>query len=110
MSDSQKNIREKVSIGLYRYVLNGRYFARVRYRGKLYRKSLETDDSALAKRRLADFRRTLERTDAASGKKSFAAVLDDYSKTLIGAPSTVEDKRVKLLLNVTEQSKRTFFF
>jgi integrase len=96
MSDSQKNTWEKISrsIGLYRYAPNGRYFARVRYCGKLYRKSLETDDSALAKRRLAEFRRTLERTDAASGKKSFAAVLDEYSRTLIGASSTVEDKRV----------------
>src|SRR5438477_4309797 len=77
MSDPQKNTWEKISrsIGLYRYVPTGRYFARVRYCGKLYRKSLETDDSALAKRRLAEFRRTLEHTDAASGKKSFAAVL-----------------------------------
>jgi integrase len=106
MSGSQKNTWEKVSrsIGLYRYVLNGRYFARVRYCGKLYRKSLETDDSALAKRRLAEFRRTLERTDAASGKKSFAAVLDDYSKTLIGASSTIEDKRV-----IIDKLKSTLF-
>jgi integrase len=106
MSDSQKNTWEKVSrsIGLYRYVPNGRYFARLRYCGKLYRKSLETDDSALAKRRLAEFRRTLERTDAASGKKSFASVLDDYSKTLIGASSTVEDKRV-----IIDKLKSTLF-
>jgi hypothetical protein len=57
MSDKQKNIWEKVSraIGLYRYVPNGRYFARVRYWGKLYRKSLETDDSALAKAGLQSF-------------------------------------------------------
>jgi len=83
MSDKQKNIWEKVScaIGLYRYVPNGRYFAPVRYCGKLYRKSLETDDSALAKRRLAEFRRTIERTDAASGRKSFAAVLNEYRAT-----------------------------
>jgi integrase len=96
MSDTQKNTWEKISraIGLYRYVPNGRYFARVRYRGKLHRKSLETSDSALAKRRLAEFRQTLERTDAASGNKSFAAVLDDYRATLIGAKSTVEDKNV----------------
>jgi integrase len=106
MSDSQKNTWEKISrsIGLYRYVPNGRYFARVRYYGKLYRKSLETDDSALAKRRLAEFRRTLERTDAASGKKSFAAVLVEYSKTLIGASSTVEDKRV-----IIDKLKSTLF-
>jgi Site-specific recombinase XerD len=96
MSDTQKNTWEKISraIGLYRYIPNGRYFARVRYRGKLHRKSLETSDCALAKRRLAEFRRTLERTDATSGNKSFAAVLDEYRATLIGAKSTVEDKSV----------------
>ena len=106
MSDSQKNTWEKSSrsIGLYRYVPTGRYFARVRYCGKLYRKSLETDAAALAKRRLAEFRRTLERTDATSGKKSFAAVLDDYGKTLIGASSTIEDKRV-----IIDRLKSTLF-
>ena len=72
------NIWEKVSrsIGLYRYVSSGRYFAQVRFKGKLYRKSLETTDGALAKRRLADFRRTLDRTDPTQDRQSFAAVLD----------------------------------
>jgi integrase len=106
MPDTDKNTWEKVSraIGLYRYVPNGRYFARVRYRGKLFRKSLDTDDLAFAKRKLADFRRTLERTDAASGSKSFAAVLDEYRTTLIGAKSTVEDKNV-----IIDKIKSTLF-
>jgi integrase len=100
------NTWEKVNraIGLYRYIPNGRYFARVRYCGKLHRKSLETGDVALAKRRLAEFRRTLERTDAASGNKSFAAVLDEYRETLIGAESTVEDKNV-----IIDKIKSTLF-
>jgi integrase len=110
MSDTQqnthKNTWEKVSraIGLYRYVPNGRYFARLRYSGKLHRKSLDTDDNAVAKRRLADFRRTLERTDASSGNKSFASVLDEYRATLIGAKSTVEDKNV-----IIDKIKSTLF-
>ena len=106
MTDTQKNTWEKVShaIGLYRYAANGQYFARVRFGGKLYRKSLETDDKALAKRRLAEYRRALERTDAASGNKSFAAVLDDYRATLIGAKSTVEDKNV-----IIDKIKSTLF-
>lgn len=106
MSDASKNDWEKVSrsIGLYRYVPNGRYFACVRYRGKLHRKSLNTTDSAVAKRKLADFRRTLERTDAVNGNKSFAAVLDEYRATLIGAKSTVEDKNV-----IIDKLKNTLF-
>jgi integrase len=106
MSDTSKNDWEKVSrsIGLYRYVPNGRYFACVRYHGKLYRKSLHTTDSAIAKRKLADFRRTLDRTDATSGNQSFAAVLDEYRATLIGAKSTVEDKNV-----IIDKLKNTLF-
>jgi integrase len=106
MSDARERTWEKVprSIGLYRYLPNGRYFARVRYRGKLHRKSLETPDAALAKRRLGEFRRVLERTDAASGRKSFAAVLEEYQDTLIGAQSTVEDKKV-----IIDRIKKTLF-
>ena len=42
--------------------------------------------------------------NAASGKKSFAAVLDEYRKTLIGAKSTVEDKNV-----IIDKVKSTLF-
>src|SRR5215475_3304797 len=76
------NIWEKVSrsIGLYRYVSSGRYFAQVRFKG------------------------TLDRTDPTQGNKSFAAVLDDYGATLIGAQETVEDKRV-----IIDKLKTTLF-
>src|SRR4051794_17214068 len=79
--------------GLYRYNPSGSYFARVRYGGRLYRKALETDDRALAKRKLADFRRELESTDPRSGNTSFGAALDTHEKTLRGAPGTKENKR-----------------
>ena len=65
--------------GLYRYEPSGMHFARVRVRGQLVRRKLDTTDVAVAKRKLADFRRDLERTDATKGNTSFGAVLDDYS-------------------------------
>jgi integrase len=99
-----KPILKKVAPCLYRYESSRVYFAHVRSGGKLHRKSLETTDSAIARRRLAEFRRTLERTDAASGNKSFAAVLDEYRATLIGAKSTVEDKNV-----IIDKIKSTLF-
>ncbi len=80
--------------GLYRYEPSGMYFARLRFRSTLVRRKLDTTDFAIAKRKLSDFRRDLERTDATKGNMSFAAVLDDYSATLTGAQSTLEDKRV----------------
>jgi hypothetical protein len=56
--------------GLYRYNPTGQYHARVRFRGKLYRRKLGTTDHALARRKLAQFRLDLERTDATKGNTS----------------------------------------
>jgi len=80
--------------GLYRYEPSGCYFARVRYGGRLHRKSLETEDFQLAKRKLANFRRDLESTDPRSGNTSFGAALDTFEKTLRGAPGTKANKRM----------------
>jgi len=90
--------------GLYRYNPTGQYFARVRFRGKLYRKKLDTADYELAKRKLAAFKRDLERTDATKGNTSFAKMLDDYAETLGGADSTKEDKR-----HIIAKLKETWF-
>ena len=38
---------------------SGTYFARVRFRGRLVRRKLDTTDFATAKRKLSDFRRDL---------------------------------------------------
>ncbi len=88
------NVWKKVkrTPGLYLYLPTGQYFARVRFKGKLYRKKLKAGDLALAQRKLRDFRNDLERTDAGKGNKSLAAVMQDYAKTLQGAESTLTNK------------------
>ena len=96
--------RIKRERGLYRYEPSGQFFARVRFKGKLYRRKLDTADLAVAKRKLRSFRDDLERTDATKGNTSFGKVLDDYSSTLTGAPSTLKDKRALI-----EKLKATFF-
>jgi integrase len=96
--------KSKREHGLYRYNPSGQYFARVRFGGKLYRRKLETDDLALAKRKLRDFKDDLERTDATKGNASFAKVLDDYAATLTGAGSTLKDKRA-----IIAKLKQTWF-
>ena len=98
MSSNDIWTRIKREHGLYRYNPSGQYFARVRFRGKLYRKKLGDKklgctDLVLAKRKLREFKDGLERTDATKGNTSFAKVLDDYAATLTGADSTLEDKR-----------------
>ena len=89
---------------MYRYEPSGQYFARVRFRGKLYRRKLDTADLSLAKRKLRTFKDDLERTDAAKGNTSFAAVLEAYEGTLTGADSTLEDKRA-----IIAKLKQTWF-
>ncbi len=96
--------RIKRERGLYRYNPSGQYFARVRFHGKLYRRKLDTDDLALARRKLRAFKNDLERTDATKGNTSFAKVLDDYSETLTGAASTKADKRA-----IIDKLKATWF-
>jgi len=106
VKNDSKNTWEKVkrTIGLYRYKPTGQYFARVRICSKLHRKKLGTTDYELAKRKLDDFKRTLERVDSKKGNTSFAAALDDYRNTLIGAPSTIEDKGV-----IIDKLKQTLY-
>ena len=90
--------------GLYRYNPSGQFFARVRFHGKLYRKKLDTDDLAVARRKLRTFKDDLERTDATKGNTNFAKVLDDYAATLTGAKTTRENKRA-----IVTKLKQTFF-
>ena len=90
--------------GLYRYNPSGQYFARVRFHGKLYRKKLDTDDLALAKRKLRTFKDDLDRTDAKKSNTSFASVLDGYAATLTGAKTTLENKRA-----IVAKLKQTWF-
>jgi integrase len=96
--------RIKREHGLYRYNPSGQYFARVRFKGKLYRKKLNAGDLAVAKRKLRDFKNDLERTDATKGNTSFAKVLDDYAATLTGAETTLENKRA-----IVAKLKETWF-
>jgi integrase len=96
--------RIKRERGLYRYNPSGQYFARVRFGGKLYRRKLDTDDLALAKRKLRAFKDDLERTDASKGNTSFAAVLGDYTKALGGSDETRKKKRI-----VIEKLRQTWF-
>ena len=96
--------RIKREHGLYRYNPSGHYFARVRFRGKLYRRKLGTDDLVVAKRKLRSFKDDLERTDASKGNTSFGKVLDDYSATLTGSQSTLEKKHATI-----DKLKATWF-
>jgi integrase len=74
---------------LIRYVPSGIYFARIRVKGKLIRKSLKTDVLTVAKLRLADFeknerQRAESQIDVAHGKLTFGEALAIYHQRILG--------------------------
>ena len=69
-ADSGKDWQKTQYSNLIRYVPSGTYFARLRVRGKLIRKSLKTDVLSVAKLRLADLEKN-EREAAESNESAF---------------------------------------
>ena len=67
----------KTATNLYRYKPSGIYFARVRIKGKLFRKSLETDVVSVARLRLVDFIKEKRQDDS-------GAIPGHYEKMTVG--------------------------
>jgi hypothetical protein len=59
---------QKVGDCLHRYSSNGVYYARIRVEGKEIKRSLETTDRPLARRRLAEFRDEQRQINRSQGK------------------------------------------
>lgn len=78
---------------LVRYVPSKIYFARIRVKGKLIRKSLKTDALTVAKLRLADMekmerQRAESRADVTHGKLTFGEAVKIYRQRISGDVST----------------------
>ena len=84
---------EKVGECLYRYSSNGVYYGRIRVDGKEIKRSLETTDRILAKRKLAQFKDEQRQIDRSQGRLTLAELCDRYLKTIQHQkPKTVERK------------------
>jgi integrase len=84
---------QKVGECLYRYSSNGVYYARIRTSGKEIKRSLETTDRTLAKRKLATFKDEQRQIDRSHGKLTLPELCDRYLKTVQHQkPKTVERK------------------
>ena len=89
----QKRTFEKVGPCLYRYTATGTYYALVKVKGRQVRRSLDTTDRALAKRRLTDLQGELLRVDVGAGRLSLAVLCDRYLATAAHqSASTLEQK------------------
>ncbi|MEO6750529.1 MAG: tyrosine-type recombinase/integrase [Chthoniobacteraceae bacterium] len=73
---------EKVGECLYRYSSNGVYYALVKSGGKQKKRSLETTDQKVAKRKLGDFKRELGSVDLSAGKVTLRELCDRYMATV----------------------------
>src|SRR5262249_12552007 len=90
---SKVGVFEKVGECLYRYSSNGVYYGRVRVDGKEIKRSLETTDRELAKRKLARFKEEQRQIDRSQGKLTLAELCDRYLRTIQHQkPKTVERK------------------
>jgi integrase len=79
--------------GLYRYLPNGKYYARFTIHGKEVRQSLRTTDRAHARRELIRLQGEQARIDPGAGKITLAALADRYLATVQHhAPKTVAQK------------------
>jgi hypothetical protein len=92
LAEAARNWQPRQYSNLIRYVPSGKYYARIRVKGKLLRKSLKTTKISIAKLRLTDFekaaRRDAEsRTEAFEGKMTFAEAAEVYSRRVDGDAS-----------------------
>jgi len=79
---SKSGVFEKVGECLYRYSSNGVYYGRIRVEGKEIKRSLETSDPALARRKLARIKDEHRQIDRSQGKVTLAELCDRYLKTV----------------------------
>jgi len=88
----EKSAFQKVGECLYRYS-NGVYYGRIRVDGKEIKRSLRTNDKALAKRKLSEFKNEQRQTDRSRGRMTLTELCKQYLLTVRHQkPKTVERK------------------
>jgi integrase len=93
---------EKVGECLYRNPSSGTYFARVKLRGKEIKRTLETKNLPVARRKLKDFKAKLERTDPAAGRITLKELADRFEKTIQHFAADTIANKVRILNRVRE--------
>lgn len=86
----QKAKWTKIGPCLYRHQA-GTYYGLVKFKGKQVRRSLETQDLPLARRKLASFKQDLEKTDPTLKGRRLGDQAATYLKALTGAATTREN-------------------
>ena len=101
-TSAKKSSFEKVGECLYRYTPNGTYYARVEKEGKEFRRSLKTDDRAVAKRKLADFQREVGRVVPGASRMTVAQLCDKYLETQQHLEKSTRDAKGRIVRQIKE--------
>jgi integrase len=89
----QNGTLQRVGEALYRYSSNQVYYARIKVDGKEIKRSLETTDRALARRKLVVLKDELRQIDRSQGRFTLEELADRYLETVqYQKPKTVERK------------------
>src|SRR6516162_1210977 len=91
---------QKVAECLYRYSSNGVYYARIKVRGKEIRRSLETTDRALAKRRLSVLKDEQSQIDRSKSKLTLTELCDQYLKTVQHQKAKTVERKVHIVARI----------
>ena len=86
---------KKIGSGLYRYVPSGEYYGLIKSSGKQIRRKLDTDDLALARRKLKELRVDIERIDPELARRTLELQAERFLPTITGTPSTLYKPRRK---------------
>jgi cobalamin biosynthesis protein CobD/CbiB len=63
------------------------YYALIKFRGKQIRRTLDTQDLSLARRKLQDLRRDLELTDPEMAHRTLESHAERFLPTVTGSPA-----------------------
>jgi integrase len=84
-----ETIWKKVGPCLYRYAPSGVYYGLIKNAGKQIRRSLETDDLPLARRKLQEMRRDIALTDPELARRTLELQAERFLPTVSGSASTI---------------------
>lgn len=102
-SQSKPAVWEKVGECLYRLASTGGFYARVWIRGKEIRRTLETKDWQLAKRRLRELRKDLEKLDVEATKTTIEAYLETFLATSQQKSKSSQQKREAIVKRIKDE-------
>jgi integrase len=101
------SVWKKIGPCLYRYAPSGVYYGLIKSWGKQIRRSLDTNDLPLARRKLQELRRDIELTDPELARRTLESQAERFSPTLTGTASTLYNVRYSIKRLLADWPKKS---